>query len=196
MQSATTCHLLWTCHPPRQGIGKLFKFKAFLDGGCKRYHEIDGKRPQYPWRLHKTCPGPGQEPQERRRRADSWDIPRWEAWVQLVKSGLLWFTLEGNQPGSKKTCHFYCSIVFRGELLVDLEILVSSDKKINVEIHNERSVLSWLAALRKLSGLAFKVAADPYIGTLTFYRIYSGKVKAGDMVWNPRRSCQGMWEVV
>lgn len=39
---------------------------------------------------------------------------------------------------------------------------------------------------RKLSGLAFKVAADPYIGTLTFYRLYSGKVKAGDMVWNPR----------
>ncbi|CAJ1353111.1 unnamed protein product [Effrenium voratum] len=38
----------------------------------------------------------------------------------------------------------------------------------------------------KLSGLAFKVAADPYIGTLTFYRIYSGKVKSGDMVWNPR----------
>jgi len=38
----------------------------------------------------------------------------------------------------------------------------------------------------KLSGLAFKVAADPYIGTLTFYRIYSGRVKAGDMVWNPR----------
>eukprot|EP00913_Durusdinium_trenchii_P013127 g12322.t1 len=35
-------------------------------------------------------------------------------------------------------------------------------------------------------GLAFKVAADPYIGTLTFYRIYSGKVKAGEMVWNPR----------
>lgn len=38
----------------------------------------------------------------------------------------------------------------------------------------------------KLSGLAFKVAADPYIGTLTFYRIYSGKVKSGEMVWNPR----------
>lgn len=30
------------------------------------------------------------------------------------------------------------------------------------------------------------MAADPYIGTLTFYRLYSGKVKAGDMVWNPR----------
>merc|ERR1712137_791176 len=36
------------------------------------------------------------------------------------------------------------------------------------------------------SGLAFKVAADPYIGTLTFFRIYSGKVKAGEMMLNPR----------
>eukprot|EP00930_Biecheleria_cincta_P091015 TRINITY_DN804_c0_g1_i1.p1 TRINITY_DN804_c0_g1~~TRINITY_DN804_c0_g1_i1.p1 ORF type:complete len:829 (-),score=175.35 TRINITY_DN804_c0_g1_i1:257-2686(-) len=38
----------------------------------------------------------------------------------------------------------------------------------------------------KLSSLAFKVAADPYIGTLTFLRIYSGSIKSGDMVWNPR----------
>jgi len=38
----------------------------------------------------------------------------------------------------------------------------------------------------KFSGLAFKVAADPYIGTLTFFRVYSGKVKAGEMMLNPR----------
>jgi len=36
------------------------------------------------------------------------------------------------------------------------------------------------------SGLAFKVANDPYIGTLTFFRVYSGKIASGDMVWNPR----------
>jgi len=30
------------------------------------------------------------------------------------------------------------------------------------------------------------VATDPYIGTLTFFRIYSGKVAAGDFVINPR----------
>jgi len=36
------------------------------------------------------------------------------------------------------------------------------------------------------SGLAFKVANDPYMGTLTFFRIYSGKVKSGDVFINPR----------
>jgi len=38
----------------------------------------------------------------------------------------------------------------------------------------------------KFAGLAFKVATDPYIGTITFFRIYSGKVKAGEMMFNPR----------
>jgi len=38
----------------------------------------------------------------------------------------------------------------------------------------------------KFSGLAFKIANDPYIGTLTFFRIYSGTCKTGDMMWNPR----------
>merc|ERR1719343_1996759 len=42
------------------------------------------------------------------------------------------------------------------------------------------------SADEKFSGLAFKVATDPYIGTLTFFRIYSGQVKSGDMMYNPR----------
>jgi elongation factor G len=36
------------------------------------------------------------------------------------------------------------------------------------------------------SGLAFKVANDPFMGTLTFFRIYSGKIDSGDMCLNPR----------
>ncbi len=35
------------------------------------------------------------------------------------------------------------------------------------------------------SGLAFKIANDPYVGTLTFFRIYSGKMTAGMQVLNP-----------
>lgn len=38
------------------------------------------------------------------------------------------------------------------------------------------------------SAIAFKIATDPYVGTLTFFRIYSGKVTSGDAVYNPVKS--------
>jgi elongation factor G len=37
-----------------------------------------------------------------------------------------------------------------------------------------------------LAGLIFKVAVDPYLGRLLFVRIYSGKLKKGQNVYNPR----------
>ena len=38
------------------------------------------------------------------------------------------------------------------------------------------------------AALAFKIATDPYVGTLTFFRVYSGVLAAGNQVFNPRRS--------
>ncbi|BBN83119.1 elongation factor G 1 [Pseudoalteromonas sp. A25] len=38
------------------------------------------------------------------------------------------------------------------------------------------------------SALAFKIATDPFVGTLTFFRVYSGTVKQGDAVYNPIKS--------
>ncbi|MDH3924998.1 MAG: elongation factor G [Xanthomonadales bacterium] len=35
------------------------------------------------------------------------------------------------------------------------------------------------------AALAFKIATDPYVGTLTFFRVYSGVLHAGDTVYNP-----------
>ncbi len=35
------------------------------------------------------------------------------------------------------------------------------------------------------SALAFKIATDPYVGTLTFFRVYSGVLNSGDTVYNP-----------
>ena len=35
------------------------------------------------------------------------------------------------------------------------------------------------------AALAFKVATDPFVGTLTFFRVYSGVVKTGDSIYNP-----------
>ncbi|NMS18853.1 elongation factor G, partial [Vibrio parahaemolyticus] len=34
------------------------------------------------------------------------------------------------------------------------------------------------------SALAFKIATDPFVGTLTFMRVYSGVVNTGDAVYN------------
>lgn len=35
------------------------------------------------------------------------------------------------------------------------------------------------------SALAFKIATDPFVGTLTYMRVYSGVLKSGDTVYNP-----------
>jgi elongation factor G len=35
------------------------------------------------------------------------------------------------------------------------------------------------------AALAFKIATDPFVGTLTFFRTYSGVLQAGDTVYNP-----------
>ncbi|MDE0611877.1 MAG: elongation factor G [Gammaproteobacteria bacterium] len=37
------------------------------------------------------------------------------------------------------------------------------------------------------SALAFKVATDPFVGTLTFFRVYSGILNSGDSLFNPRK---------
>ena len=37
------------------------------------------------------------------------------------------------------------------------------------------------------SALAFKIATDPFVGALTFFRVYSGVLNSGDTVYNPVR---------
>jgi elongation factor G len=38
------------------------------------------------------------------------------------------------------------------------------------------------------AALAFKIATDPFVGSLTFFRVYSGVLKSGDTVYNPVKS--------
>ena len=38
------------------------------------------------------------------------------------------------------------------------------------------------------AGLAFKIATDPYVGQLIFFRVYSGVVTSGDTIYNPIKS--------
>ncbi|MCN4143534.1 MAG: elongation factor G [Thiohalomonas sp.] len=52
------------------------------------------------------------------------------------------------------------------------------DDKEGSEAHREPSDDEPFAAL------AFKIATDPFVGTLTFFRVYSGVLKSGDMLYN------------
>ncbi|MCU7798555.1 MAG: elongation factor G [gamma proteobacterium symbiont of Lucinoma myriamae] len=52
------------------------------------------------------------------------------------------------------------------------------DDKEGTEAHREASDDEPFAAL------AFKIATDPFVGTLTFFRVYSGVLKSGDMLYN------------
>jgi len=40
----------------------------------------------------------------------------------------------------------------------------------------------------EFSALAFKIANDPYVGNLTFFRVYSGVLNSGDTIYNPLKS--------
>ena len=38
------------------------------------------------------------------------------------------------------------------------------------------------------AALAFKIATDPFVGSLTFFRVYSGVINSGDSIYNPTKS--------
>jgi elongation factor G len=50
--------------------------------------------------------------------------------------------------------------------------------------HKHDKVLRKVADNEKFAALAFKIMSDPYVGKLTFFRVYSGTLKAGSYVYN------------
>jgi len=63
---------------------------------------------------------------------------------------------------------------------IDKEAIVGTDPKTDNEIARKPSVSE------PFSALAFKIATDPYVGRLAFFRVYSGKLEAGSYVLNNR----------
>jgi elongation factor G len=53
--------------------------------------------------------------------------------------------------------------------------------------NEEEKILRPAADDQPFSALAFKIMTDPFVGHLTFLRVYSGSFKSGDTVYNPRR---------
>jgi elongation factor G len=63
---------------------------------------------------------------------------------------------------------------------VDVEVIKGTNPSTDEEEDREPSEDA------PTSALAFKIATDPYMGRLVFFRVYSGSVKAGSYVFNPR----------
>ena len=63
---------------------------------------------------------------------------------------------------------------------LDKEAIVGTDPKTDLDIERKPSVSE------PFSALAFKIATDPYVGRLAFFRVYSGKLEAGSYVLNNR----------
>ncbi|MFQ5540668.1 MAG: elongation factor G [Candidatus Paceibacteria bacterium] len=61
---------------------------------------------------------------------------------------------------------------------VDVPAVTGKDPKTGDEIERQASDNEPFAAL------AFKIQSDPFVGTLTFFRVYSGTAKAGSYVYN------------
>ncbi|PID57103.1 MAG: elongation factor G [Ignavibacteriae bacterium] len=51
-------------------------------------------------------------------------------------------------------------------------------------IHRDDKVVRKIDTNEKITGLAFKIMTDPYVGKLAFVRLYSGTLKAGSYIYN------------
>ncbi len=54
----------------------------------------------------------------------------------------------------------------------------------HVPLHDDTHTERCASDTEPFSALAFKVATDPYVGRLTFFRVYSGSLKSGSYVYN------------
>jgi elongation factor G len=54
----------------------------------------------------------------------------------------------------------------------------------HLPLHDETHIERCASDGEPFSALAFKVATDPYVGRLTFFRVYSGSLKSGSYVYN------------
>lgn len=57
---------------------------------------------------------------------------------------------------------------------------------VGMDPRTEKEIVRHPDAKEPLTALAFKIATDPYVGRLCFFRVYSGKLEAGSYVYNTR----------
>ena len=67
----------------------------------------------------------------------------------------------------------------------DLPPIKGHDEKTGAEVADSSD------RRRNFAGLAFKIATDPFVGNLAFFRCYSGVLKRGSYVYNSTKGAAG-----
>ena len=58
---------------------------------------------------------------------------------------------------------------------------------LDVDHHDKKISLEKQISDAPFSALAFKILTDPYVGQLTYFRVYSGGLEAGSYIHNPTK---------
>ncbi len=84
------------------------------------------------------------------------------------------FKNKGVQNLLNSVCAFLASPIDKGEIF-------------GRDVDDNEEIISRMPDVDEpTSALAFKIATDPYVGRLTFIRVYSGKLESGGSYYNPR----------
>ncbi len=114
---------------------------------------------------------------------DNPDVP-----VEVLKKGLRRATLSGqlvpvlcgSALRNKGVQPLLDAVVDYLPSPIDVPPVIGHHPKTNKEVMRK------VSDFEPMSALAFKIATDPYVGKLTFVRVYSGVLKKGHNVYNPR----------
>ncbi len=118
-----------------------------------------------------------------------------ELTVEDIKKGIRIGTIKmnifpttcGTALGNKGVQKLIDAIVDYMPAPTDIEAIRGTDPKTGEEVDRHSS------DTEPFAGLAFKIMSDPFVGKLTFFRVYSGTITAGSYVYN---SCKGKKERV
>lgn len=103
-----------------------------------------------------------------------------------IRFGIRSGTLENN------LVPVFCGSAFKNkgiQALLDgvIEYLPSPTDSLGIKgvsVDDDREILRQASDELPFSALAFKIASDPYVGSLAFFRVYSGVLRSGDVIYN------------
>ena len=132
------------------------------------------------------CAVGGVEPQSETvwRQADKYNVPRIAYVNKMDRSGADFFEVvpmlcgsSFKNKGVQTLLDYVCAFL---PSPLDTENVIGTNPNTGAEEDRKPS------DDEKTSALAFKIATDPYVGRLTFFRVYSGKIEAGSYIYNSR----------